>query len=218
MESAFTYIPGATIFARFKMSLTFYDQANCKTWMAISICRQLLFQTQSHLIKVEQVVCIQLSLHAVWPDWAIYSTLGNFSKLVATIILPKLYRFFAIFVKVMTIFHFSSEIILGNFYRHLATFYWSHCWHALVWYYDVTPVTSLYLLQMSLFGGIQALSTLTRVQCFKPVPAKLFNSTNAMKQVFKLVLNLFHVISFSLGVYVHCLWWNKVLQQTKLTQ
>ena len=115
MESAFTYIPGATIFARFKMSLTFYDQANCKTWMAISICRQLLFQTQSHLIKVEQVVCIQLSLHAVWPDWAIYSTLGNFSKLVATIILPKLYRFFAIFVKVMTIFHFSSEIFWATF-------------------------------------------------------------------------------------------------------
>ena len=27
------------------------------------------------------------------------------------------------------IFNFSSEIILGNFYRHLATFYWSHSSH-----------------------------------------------------------------------------------------
>ena len=31
------------------------------------------------------------------------------------------------FFKGVKIFHFSSEIILGNFFRHLATFYWSHC-------------------------------------------------------------------------------------------
>ena len=33
-------------------------------------------------------------LQAVWPDWAIYCTLGNFSKPVATAILPKLPTFF----------------------------------------------------------------------------------------------------------------------------
>ena len=32
-------------------------------------------------------------IKAVWPDWAIYDTLGNFSKPVATIILPILPHF-----------------------------------------------------------------------------------------------------------------------------
>ena len=62
-------------------------------------------------------------LKAVWPDWAIYCTLGNFSKPMVTIILPKLPIFLAIFCKGFKIFHFSSEFILG---QHLATFYWSH--------------------------------------------------------------------------------------------
>ena len=31
------------------------------------------------------------------------------------------------FCKVVKIYHFSSEIILGIFYRHLAIFFWSHC-------------------------------------------------------------------------------------------
>ena len=30
------------------------------------------------------------------------------------------------FCKVVEIFNFSREIILGNLYRHFATFYWSH--------------------------------------------------------------------------------------------
>ena len=36
-------------------------------------------------------------LEAVWPDWAIYWTLGNFSKPLATIILPKSPTFIGIF-------------------------------------------------------------------------------------------------------------------------
>ena len=51
----------------------------------------------------------------------IYCTLGNFSKPVASFILTKSPTFLG------KIFHFSSGIILGNFYRHLVTFYWSHC-------------------------------------------------------------------------------------------
>ena len=31
------------------------------------------------------------------------------------------------FCKGVQIFYFSSKIMFGNFYRHLATFYWSHC-------------------------------------------------------------------------------------------
>ena len=61
---------------------------------------------------------------AVWPDWAIYWTLGNFSKPMATINLPKSPSY-AIFVKVSKTIIFLVKSFLGNFYRHLANFYWS---------------------------------------------------------------------------------------------
>ena len=59
---------------------------------------------------------------AVWPDWANYCILGNFSKTVATIIFPKFPTFLAIFGNVSKFFIFLVKSILGNFYRHLATF------------------------------------------------------------------------------------------------
>ena len=65
--------------------------------------------------------------HTVWPDWAIYCTLDNFSKPVAIIILPKLQIFQAIFVKYSKYFIYLMKSFFGNFYSHLATFYWSHC-------------------------------------------------------------------------------------------
>ena len=52
----------------------------------------------------------------------IYCTLGNFSKPVARIILPKLHTFLGIFVMVLKSFIFLVKSFLGNFYRHLATF------------------------------------------------------------------------------------------------
>ena len=58
--------------------------------------------------------------------WAIYWTLGNISKPDATISLPKSLTLAGNFSKGVKIFNFSSEIIFGNFYTHLATFYWSH--------------------------------------------------------------------------------------------
>ena len=51
----------------------------------------------------------------VCPDWAIYCTLGNFSKPVATIILAKSPTFLGNFCKCVKIFHFSSEIICRQF-------------------------------------------------------------------------------------------------------
>ena len=68
-------------------------------------------------------------LSAVWLDWAIYWTLGNFSRHVAKIDLPKSPTFLGNFCKGVKMNHFSSEIIflvksfLGNFYRHLAIFF-----------------------------------------------------------------------------------------------
>ena len=63
---------------------------------------------------------------AVWPDWAIYWTLGNFSKPLATINLPKSLTFFGNFCKDVKILNFSNEIIFGQLFGHLATFYLSH--------------------------------------------------------------------------------------------
>ena len=42
-------------------------------------------------------------------------------------ILPKSPTFLAIFVRVWKSFFFLVKSFLGKFYRHLATFYWSHC-------------------------------------------------------------------------------------------
>ena len=93
------------------------------------------------------------SSQPVWPDWAIFWTLGTFLKPLATINLPQSSPFLSIYCKVVKIIHFSSETILGNFYRHLAIFIWSHwsqptcaiysflttavCNHAQVRYYPV---------------------------------------------------------------------------------
>ena len=50
---------------------------------------------------------------------------------LATINLPKSPTYLGNFCKGVKIFPFSSEIILGNFYRHLTTLYWSHWWWLL---------------------------------------------------------------------------------------
>ena len=67
-------------------------------------------------------VCNAGVLQAVWPDLAIYWTLGKFLKPLPAINLPKSPPFLGNFCKGVKIYYFSSEIILGNFYRHLAIF------------------------------------------------------------------------------------------------
>ena len=63
----------------------------------------------------------------VWPDWAIYSTLGNFLKPLATIILPK------------------SPTFLGNFYKgvKIFDFLWNHFGQFLWTFGDFLLVTLL---------------------------------------------------------------------------
>ena len=58
----------------------------------------------------------------VRPDWAIYWTLGKFLKPLAAINLSKSTTFLGNFCKGVKIYHFFSEIILGNFYRHFTIF------------------------------------------------------------------------------------------------
>ena len=50
----------------------------------------------------------------VWPDLAIFRTLGNFLKPLATINLAKSPKFLGNFCKGFKIYHFSSEIIFGQ--------------------------------------------------------------------------------------------------------
>ena len=63
----------------------------------------------------------------MWPDWAIYWTLGKFLMPLAPINLPKSSIFFGNFCKGVKIYHFSSEIIFGHLLKTFGDFYWSHC-------------------------------------------------------------------------------------------
>ena len=64
-------------------------------------------------------------LSSVWPDWAIYLTLGKF---LATINLPKYPTFLGNFCKGVKIYHFFVKSFLGNFYRLLAIFSGHTAW------------------------------------------------------------------------------------------
>ena len=68
----------------------------------------------------------------VWPDWAIYCTLGNFSKSFATINLPKSPTFLGNFCKAVKIFNFSSEIIFGQLLQTFGNFYTDHTAQVLI--------------------------------------------------------------------------------------
>ena len=87
----------------------------------------LTFITEILMDQSKISVCPKRTLWAVWPDLAIYWTLGICLKPLATIDLSKSPTFLGNFCKGVKLFNISSEIIFGQFYRHLATFYWSHC-------------------------------------------------------------------------------------------
>ena len=82
----------------------------------------------------------QLS-YPVWPDWAIYWTLGNFLKPLAKINLPKSLKFLGNFCIAII---FLVKSFLGNFYRHLAIFYWSHCSYPTYWLFGCYVIINAY--------------------------------------------------------------------------
>ena len=57
----------------------------------------------------------------------VFYTLGTFQSLWQQLFCPNRPHFKAIYVKVSKSLIFSSDIIFGNFYKYLATFYWSRC-------------------------------------------------------------------------------------------
>ena len=60
-------------------------------------------------------------------------TFCNFLKPLATINLPQSSPFLGNFCKGVKIIHLLGKLFLGNFYRHLAIFIWSH-WTVLPWH------------------------------------------------------------------------------------
>ena len=86
----------------------------------------------------------------VWPDLAIFCTLGNFLKPLATINLPKSLTILSNICKGVKIYHFSCEIIPGQLLQTFGGFYL------------VTLVTPM-LFKQTLFTLSQINSTLLKV-------------------------------------------------------
>ena len=83
-------------------------------------------------MNVSAVGCFEpkwaaFDMQAVWPDLAIYWTLGNFLMPLATINLPKSPTVLGNFCIGAKIFNFSSEIISGQLLWTFGDFLWSHC-------------------------------------------------------------------------------------------
>ena len=99
----------------------------------------------------------------MWPDWAIYWTLVNFLKPLATLKLPKSPTFFAIFEKVSKSIILLVKSFLGNFYRHLIIFFWSHCSHSQTKAQNVISLSHSFTHIPSLsFSSLSLVSTLSR--------------------------------------------------------
>ena len=89
------------------------------------ICHQIISQLwflgiQWHARRLSRLS--KWDFAPVCPDWVIYWTLGNFSKPLATIKLPKSSPFLDNFLKVSKSSIFLVKSFLGSFYRYLATF------------------------------------------------------------------------------------------------
>ena len=72
---------------------------------------------QKYKIRIPRIVIDHVhifDLPTVWPDWAIYFTLGNFSKPAGTIVLPKLPTSLGNFCKGVKNLSFLVKSFLGN--------------------------------------------------------------------------------------------------------
>ena len=104
------------------------NRQNYTKWFC-SICLQIhkrnYFASFTHIANMVYLFDTY-GLLPGWPDWAIYWTLGHFLKPFATINLPKSSTFLVNSCQGVKIIHFLVKSFLGNFYRHLAIFIWSH--------------------------------------------------------------------------------------------
>ena len=93
---------------------------SCTCWvlrgLTCTLWRRANRRSEKHFDedKLEHVQFWVVGFHLVWPDWAIYWTLDDFVKPLATINLPKYPTFLGNICKGVKIYHFSSEIIFGQ--------------------------------------------------------------------------------------------------------
>ena len=88
---------------------------------------------------------------SVWPNWAIYWTLGNFLKPLAIIHLPKSPTFFGNFCEVVQIYPF---------------FCWNHYWATFIDIWQFFMVTLLWVSNsFSSSFSLQDISNIRRIEC-----------------------------------------------------
>ena len=123
MDQNFDYFYLSLTCPRFLFELLW----DLQSWTVLSL--SILFCS----IDKSQHLHLNFIFVAVWLGRVIFCTLGNHSKQVAIIILPKSLTLLGNFCKGVKIIHFSIEIIFGQLlYRHLAIFIWSHWFIAKV--------------------------------------------------------------------------------------
>ena len=101
LKSSMTWTKGELL----KSNITL--KRNHPSWCArflLSSCQCL------HSLK-DELLCDN---YGVWPHWAIYCTLGNFCKPVATIYLPQIATFLGNLLKVSKSFIFLVKSVLGH--------------------------------------------------------------------------------------------------------
>ena len=95
-----------------------YNARERDTFFCLKLCLIFEEEVMSKLLKIFsrkwKINLGHCHCQSVWPDWPIFWSLGNFSKPVATINLPKSHSFLGNFCKGVKIFHFASEIIFGQ--------------------------------------------------------------------------------------------------------
>ena len=97
-----------------------YAEINHLDWLKIvtrlaAANRSALLQCSiAATLKFVYGISFRFLLWAVWPELAIFCTLGTFLKPFATINLPKFSTFLGNFCKGAKIIHFSNEIIFGQ--------------------------------------------------------------------------------------------------------
>ena len=76
-------------------------------------------------VPVKQKSQSEIHLLPVWPDWTIYCIFGQLFKVCGNNYFAQIAHIIWQFLQKSLIF--LVKLFLGNFYRRLATFYWSHC-------------------------------------------------------------------------------------------
>ena len=104
------------------------------------------------------LILLKFESKRVWPDWVIYRIFKAFGNKSPT--------FLGNFCKGIKIFNFSSEIIFGNFNRHLAIFYWSH-WSKQKCRVPLIEIGFAYLERICFLP--EKVAVLTKLGCFTNV-------------------------------------------------